>query len=170
MAQRTSRFRQIMDWRAAIWAGLIAGALFLILQMAILAGLVGGSPWGLLRMIAAMVMGQGVLPPPTTFDAVTVVIALLVHFVLSILFALLIAFVLHRWGMLVGIVGGALFGLALYAINYYTFTLFFPWFFPMRSWVTILAHVVFGAAAGGVYEAFEHEIFVAEEYTTEASS
>lgn len=170
MTQRRIRLHQITDWRAAIWAGLIAGALFLALQMGILWALVGGSPWVLLRMIAAMVMGQGVLPPPPTFNAVVVIVALLVHFVLSILFAMLLAFVLHRWGMLVGIIGGALLGLALYAINYYTFTLFFPWFFPMRSWVTVLAHVVFGAAAGGVYEAFEHEIFVAEEYTTEASS
>jgi len=56
-----------------------------------------------------------------------------------------------------------LFGLALYAINYYTFTLFFPWFFPMRSWLVVLSHIVFGATAGGVYEAFEHETYVVEE-------
>jgi len=152
-----------MDWRAAIWAGLVAGVVFLVIQMAILAGVTGGSPWVMLRMIAAMVMGQNVLPPPATFDPVIAVVALLIHFVLSILFALLIAFVLHRWGMLVGIIGGALFGLALYAINYYTFTLFFPWFFPMGNWVAVLAHIVFGAVAGGVYEAFEHEEYVVEE-------
>ena len=63
-----------MDWRAAIWAGLIAGAVLLILQTAILAGVTGGSPWVTLCMIAAMVMGEGVLPPPATFDPVIVVV------------------------------------------------------------------------------------------------
>ncbi len=163
MAQRSITMRQIMDWRAAVLAGIVAGAVFLVLQIAILVSLTGGSsPWVVLRMIAAMVMGQGVLPPPATFDPGITVVALLINFVLSILFALLIAFVLHRWGLLVGIFGGALFGLALYAINYYTFTLFFPWFFPMRSWLIVLSHIVFGATAGGVYEAFEHEEYVAE--------
>ena len=166
MSQRAIRIRQIMDWRAAIWAGLIAGAIFLVLQTAILVSVVGVSPWVTLRMIAAMVMGQGILSAPSTFDPLIIAVGLLVHFALSVLFALLIAFVLHRWGMLIGILGGALFGLALYAINYYTFTLFFPWFFPMRSWIVVLANVVFGAVAGGVYEAFEHEIIVVEEYAT----
>jgi len=163
MAQRSITMRQIMDWRAAVLAGIVAGAVFLVLQIAILAGVTSASPWIVLRMVAAMVMGQGVLPPPTSFDPVITVVALLINFILSILFALLIAFVLHRWGLLVGIVGGALFGLALYAINYYTFTLFFPWFFPMRSWLVVLSHIVFGATAGGVYEAFEHETYVVEE-------
>ena len=164
MAQRSITMRQIMDWRAAVLAGIVAGVVFLALQMAILAGVTGGSsPWVILRMTAAMVMGQSVLPPPASFDPAITLVALLITFVLSILFALLIAFVLHRWGLLVGIIGGALFGLALYAINYYTFTLFFPWFFPMRSWLVVLAHIAFGATAGGVYEAFEHETYVAEE-------
>ncbi len=164
MAQRSLVMRQIMDWRAAIWAGIVAGVVFLALQMGILAGVNGSSsPWIVLRMLAAMVMGQQVLPPPATFDPAIAGVALLINFILSILFALLIAFVLHRWGMLVGMLGGALFGLALYAINYYTFTLFFPWFFPMRSWLVVLAHIVFGATAGGVYEAFEHEEYVVEE-------
>ncbi|MCX6046389.1 MAG: hypothetical protein NT075_14885 [Chloroflexi bacterium] len=163
MAQRSITMRQIMDWRAAVLAGIVAGLVFLVLQMGILAGVAGASPWIVLRMVAAMVMGQGVLPPPASFDPVITIVALLINFVLSILFALLIAFVLHRWGLLVGIVGGALFGLALYAINYYTFTLFFPWFFPMRSWLVVLSHIIFGATAGGIYEAFEHETYVVEE-------
>jgi hypothetical protein len=163
MAQRSIIMRQVMDWRAAIWAGLIAGAVFLGLQMAILASVSGGSPWVMLRMVAAIVMGEDVLPPPATFDPRIAGVALLIHFALSVLFALIIAFVLHRWGLLVGILGGALFGLALYAINYYTFTLFFPWFFSMRGWIVVLVHIIFGATAGGVYEAFEHEEYVVEE-------
>jgi hypothetical protein len=39
----------------------------MMLQMGLVA-LAGDSPWGPPRMIAAIVMGEGVLPPPATFD------------------------------------------------------------------------------------------------------
>lgn len=135
--------RQVVDWRAAIWAGVASGLAFLLVNM-LLTQIYLGSPWIIVRLAASVLMGQGVLPPPATFDLGIFLSALLVHFFLSIVFACVIAFVLHRWGMLVGIIGGAVFGFALYCINFYTFTLFFPWFFPMRSWIMVVSHVAFG--------------------------
>jgi hypothetical protein len=121
----------------------------------------GGGAWIFPRYVAAMVMGEGVLPPPATFAVGPVLVAVIIHFILSILFALLLAFIIHRWGLLVGILGGALFGLALYAINYYTFSSFlFPWFYASRTWMDIVAHLLFGAVAGGIYELLEREVFV----------
>lgn len=154
------KMRRVMDWSAAVWAGILAGAVFLIVQLVLFPFVTGGSPWVVTRLIAAIVLGQGVLPPPAAFDGLVIVVGLVVHFVLSITFALLLAFIVHRWGLWVGIIGGALFGLALYVINYYTFSLFFPWFFPMRSWIDVVSHVLFGAVAGGVYEGLEKEEFV----------
>jgi len=78
---------------------------------------------------------------------------------LAIAFACLIAFCLHRWGILVGIVGGAVFGLALYAINYYSVADALSWLAPLRGWIMALSHVIFGAIAGGVYEALERDRF-----------
>lgn len=153
------RMRQVMDWRAALWAGIIAGAVFLIAQMVLLSLLAGGSPWVVPRRIAAIVLGEAVLSPPA-FSLSIVLVALLVHFFLSVVYALILAFIIHRWGMIVGIVGGALFGLALYVINFYTFSILFPWFFPVRSWIDVFTHMLFGAVAGGVYEALEVEEFV----------
>lgn len=160
MAKVTTRMRQVVDWRAAVWAGIIGGALFFILQMILVPLFTVGSPWVMSRRIAAMVLGPGVLPPPDTFNLGIVLLALVIHFILSILYAVILAIIIHRWGLLVGIVGGGLFGLALYAINYYTFSAFFPWFFPVRSWLDIVSHVVFGALAGGIYEGLEVETYV----------
>jgi hypothetical protein len=101
-----------------------------------------------------------VLPPPVTFDLGITIVALLVNLALSILFAGLIALIIHRWGLIVGLVGGAVLGLALYAINFYTFSFFFPWFFPFRSWMMVVSHLIFGAVAGGTYELLEVEEFV----------
>src|SRR6185369_1281603 len=100
--------------------------------------------------------------PPATFAPGIFAVALLIHLPLSIAFACVIAFVLHRWGLLVGIVGGALLGLALYWINFGTVFNLVPWFAPMKGWETMLAHVVFGAVAGGTYELLEVERFVVE--------
>ena len=152
-------FRQLVDWRAAFLAGLFAGIAFFLLQMALTATLLG-SPWVFARMTAAIALGRGVLPPPATFDAGIVATAVALHLVLSVAYAALIAFVLHRGGLLLGFVGGALFGLALYAINYWTFAQWFPWFLDLRGGLALLSHVVFGSLAGGMYELLEVERFV----------
>ena len=153
------QLKQVVDWRAAVWAGVVAGVVFLFVSM-VLTSVYLGSPWVMVRLIASIVMGEAVLPPPATFELGIFGAALAVHLAFSIVFACLIAYVLHRWGLLVGILGGAAFGLALYFINFYTFSAFFPWFFPMRSWIMAVSHVLYGALAGGLYEALEIEEFV----------
>jgi hypothetical protein len=79
--------------------------------------------------------------------------------VLSIAFTLLIAYIIHRGGLITGILGGALIGLGLYTINFRTLTYVFPWFFAMESTSVLVNHLIFGALAGGIYEALEVEEF-----------
>ena len=160
-------FRQVVDWRAAFLAGLFAGVGLFLLQMATTAWLLG-SPWVFARMTGAMALGRDVLPPPATFDPVVVAVAFAVHMALSFLYAALFAFIVHRGGLLLGILGGALLGLGLYAINYFTFAAFFPWFLDLRSGLVLVLHVVFGALAGGVYELLEVERFVPVDETAAA--
>lgn len=161
--QARTTFRQVMDWRAAIWAGLIAGTISLLALLIGFPAVTGGPPWVVLRWIAALLLGKGVLPPPTTFDAGSAVVALIIHLALSVVYAVILAFIIHRWGLLVGIIGGALFGLAIYAINFFTFTNFFDWFTPARTWAFAAVHILFGAVAGGVYELLERDIYVVAE-------
>jgi hypothetical protein len=156
MGRVTAKMRQVMDWSAAIWAGAISGVIYLILNM-ILTSAYTGSPWLPVRLIASIMMGQGVLPPPASFDAVIFIIAFVLHICLSIGYACLIAGILHRWGLLVGFLGGAAIGAGIYLINFYSVSYFFPWFFPLRSWIVLLSHVLFGGLAGGIYELLERE-------------
>jgi hypothetical protein len=150
--------RKIVDFRAVFWAGLVSGLVFLVVNM-ILSLLFLGTPWIFIRMVAALLLGQDVLPPPASFDPAIFIVALVIHLLLSLVFTTVLALMIHKWGLLVGIIGGALFGLALYAINIYTFSFFFPWFFSLRSWIILLSHVFYGATAGGMYEALEVERF-----------
>lgn len=161
------RLRQLVDWSSAIWAGTLAGAVFLLSNLFLTPVVIGGNAWMVVRLFASILLGESILAPPATFDAGALAAALLVHFTLSILFACLVAFCLHRGGIVVGTLGGAIFGLALYGINFYTLTLpgLYPWFFAMRSWAFVLTHVVFGALVGLIYEALEVEEFVPIEET-----
>jgi hypothetical protein len=163
MTTNNIRLRQVMDWRAALWTGLIAGTLFLVAALIIYPLATGASPWVLVRFIAAIILGQEVLVPINTFNAGVTVVALLAHYTLSILYTLIIAFIVHRWGILLAVIVGALTGLAFYLINFFTFSLFFEWFSLARDWSFLVVHVLFGAVAGGIYELLEQDIYVVDE-------
>lgn len=156
-----SGMRQLVDWGAAFWAGLISGVISFALIL-IISGIVLGSPWYVTRLEGSILLGPSVLPPPTSFDPAIFLMALVVHLVLAVLFTMLVAVIVHKYGIIISVIGGALIGLALYGINYYSLSYFFPWFYQFRSWMFLVEHIVFGAIAGGLYELFEVEVFVPE--------
>ena len=147
--------RMHLDWRAGIGAGLIAGLVFLIAEMILVPLALGGSPFGPVRMIGSIALGEEVLPPPATFDLGITVLALIVHFALSAIYGVLFSLAASRVGM-----GGALgigfaFGIALYFINFFGFTAIFPQFEAARNWVTFIAHGIFGLVAAAAYKPME---------------
>jgi hypothetical protein len=146
-----------MDWRAAVIAGLTAGLVFLVASILVAMLVFGTTPWAVFRYLASLVMGQGVLTP-AGFDAGIVITGLIVNFVLSIIYAVILAFIIHRWGLIVGIVGGALFGAALYLINMYALSMFFPWIFAIASTAVLVLNILWGAVAGGVYELLDEDL------------
>lgn len=144
-----------INWKAAIWAGIIAGVVFMMLEM-VLVGTVGGkSPWGPPRMIAAMVMGESVLPPPGTFDFGIVMVAMMIHLVLSIILGVILGWAISKWRMslITAVVAGTVFGLAVYFVDFYLMTAIFPWFAMARGAISIFAHAMFGLVLGWVYQA-----------------
>lgn len=142
-----------VTWRAVLVAALVAGTAFLLVNLVLTQVLYDINPALSLRYIASLVMGEAIVMDD---DAVSLIVGVLVHYGLSLLFTLVVTIVVHRWGLLVGIIGGGLLGIAIYFINLYTLTLVFPWFFAMNGTVWLLSHLFFGMAAGGVYELFDH--------------
>ncbi|MDQ3636011.1 MAG: hypothetical protein M3405_16140 [Acidobacteriota bacterium] len=153
MEETTTVNTTAINWKAAIIAGIVAGAIFMMLEMILVPLVGGGSPWGPPRMIAAIGMGKEVLPPPGDFALMPVMVAMVIHFVLSIIFAVILAFIIQRFSLGLAILIGAIFGLLLYFINFYGFTAVFPWFAMARNAVSIFSHIVFGAAAAWIYKA-----------------
>ncbi len=154
---------QSFNWNAAIKAGIIAGLVFLILELVLVSTIGGDSPWAPVRMIGAIALGQDVLPPPATFDLTAFIAAVMVHFALAIVYGTIFALVADRagWGLGATTIAGLVFGLLLYAINFYGFTALFPWFAMARNEISIFAHAVFGLVLGYSYRKMIPSVVVA---------
>ncbi|HCR49870.1 MAG TPA: hypothetical protein DIW24_09580 [Bacteroidetes bacterium] len=151
--------RKVVDWNATFWSGLVAGIFFYCLNLLLTPLLIGANEWAMVRLLASPFLGEQILAPPATLNWGALSVSVIGTLLLSLIFTSLISVVVHKGGLLSGILLGAVLGLALYAINFYTLTYFFPWFFAMRSGVMVFVHMVFGAVAGGLYEALEVEVF-----------
>lgn len=147
----------VLDWSAALWSGIISGIVFYLINIFLIPFVYGGNSWTIIRYLASPVLGESILPPPATSNIQSLIISILCTIVLAILFTLIVSYVLHRGGIILGVVGGALFGLALYFINFNTLTLLVPWLYALSSPLMMLNHIIFGILAGGLYEAFEVE-------------
>jgi len=133
---------------AGVWAGTIATgaqlALWWLADRPVLETLVRDA-----RLTAAIVMGPDILAPHSTALIEILLVATVIHFALSVIYALLPVFLAARLTAWPSMLAGALYGLAIYAINLHGFTLLFPWFVVARDGATLLTHLVFGAALFG---------------------
>jgi len=145
-----------VTWRAIPIAGISAGTIFLLVNLVLTPIVMEVDPAIILRYMASLILGSDVLMESNSADII--IVGLIVNYGISLVGAFVIAVVIHRWGLLIGIVIGAILGLAIYGINLYTLTFFFDldWFIAINSLVFMISHVVFGAVAGGVYELFDH--------------
>jgi hypothetical protein len=146
----------VPSWRAALCAGVAAGILSALVEIALWAALTDALPAVLYRdtrFAAAIVMGPRALPPPTSVDWTLTSVATLVHFALSVIYAFVLSALITRLGSAAALLAGAVFGLSVYGLNMYGFTMVFPWFVEDRDWITAAAHAAFGVTAAGVYKA-----------------
>jgi uncharacterized membrane protein YagU involved in acid resistance len=80
------------------------------------------------------------------------IIATVIHFVISIVYSLILARLLSRVGTMFSLLAGSIYGLLIYTVNMYGVTAIFPWFSEVRDWITVVTHVVFGISLAGTYK------------------
>ena len=105
--------RRMPDWSAAAVAGLVAGALLVVVELFWSSMVAGVNPWGTTRMIAAILMGPDVLQ--TSLFSVGTAAALVIHFVLGAILGMVLAAIIAPFqldsssgmAMLAGAVFGA---------------------------------------------------------------
>src|SRR5574341_1640876 len=152
--------RRMPDWMAAAIAGFAAGAVLMVLELLWVASSWGASPWQTTHMVAALVMGRGSLES-TGFSLDTVLVALLTHYVLGIVFGLVLALLISSFRLDssrgVVLTAGGVFGAVLYLFNFHAMSYAFGWITDLRGWATFIGHIVFGMTAAGLYWKFERE-------------
>ncbi|MFP3559445.1 hypothetical protein SB861_53910 [Paraburkholderia sp. SIMBA_049] len=145
---------RLPDWRAAAISGCIAGLVFLLLELFSMA-ILGQNSWGAPRMIVAIALSRDMLSLPATFGFGIILVGLIVHFVLSVTFVLVLAVIVAPFSldssMGIASLAGAAFGVALYLVNFYGMSDLFPWLADARSWASFVSHIVFGIVAADTY-------------------
>lgn len=145
----------VTEWKAGVWAGLIAGLAFVMLEMGLIWMLKGESPWGPPHMMAAMVLGQDVLPKPGTwapFDVKIMMVAMMIHLPLSIAYGLVGAWLCRSARAAGAAMIGAVLGIAIYIVNFYLIApIAFPWFVMARDLIGGFSHMMFGVILGLAY-------------------
>lgn len=137
-----------LSWGASGWAGLVAGAAFILIQGLIVAGFGGPNP---VRLLASIALGESVVAGEAP-ASIVVLAAAAVHLQLSMIYARVLAGMIHRRTQDRAILIGALFGAGLYLLNYHAFAALFPWFAAARGVAAFSAHVAFGVTAAWIYK------------------
>ena len=140
-----STFWSTIRWTRAIEAGLIVGAITFLLSR--------GIPWVGSGAIDPAVMGReispGQSPSPLFFVSV-----MALHFCVSVLYALVIAPIVHGFkNWVAGTVGGIV-GLVLYFINYAITGMIMDLSTTQREWPSIVLHIIFGIICAEAYKGF----------------
>lgn len=147
--------RRTPDWLVAAVSGLAAGAVLMVLDLLWSTFVGGGGPWRTSRMIAPIFVGPESLSSDPGFSVGAVAIALATHYVLGVVFGLVMAAIMAPFNLDAtmgrALSTGAVFGLALYLINFYVVTSVFHWLAELRGWDTVAAHLVFGVVAAVLY-------------------
>ena len=140
---------KLFPWfRFAVGGGLIAGSIYIIVQIFLFPLVLDISAWSAFRIKAALVLNPiQVLSPPADFEIGIISTAVIVHLTLSVLFSIPFGLFLkkvHSGAIFAGVV----YGIILYMINFYLLTYAFHWFADFRNWVTLLSHLLFGLTLG----------------------
>ena len=144
----SEHYRRLAWLETAVLAGVAAGTVATVAQLAlwwltsvpVLATLLRDA-----RLTAAIAMGRGVLSPTPPWRWDVWLMATLIHFALSIAYAVPVSLLAGRLRAGVELIAGAGYGAAIYGVNLYAFTVLFPWFSASRGAVTLLTHLVFGS-------------------------
>ena len=146
-----SRRRAVRLAKAAR-AGALAGAAMAAVLAFLSVTVYDEALWRLPRMIAATVLGTGVLQPEDAFDGRVVLTMLALMLDLGIACALALTSVAGRLHGLRLAALGVGFGVALYALDLHVLPLAYPWLAELRSVDTLMAHLLFGLLAAAPAE------------------
>lgn len=147
------RAKQHFNWKAALYAGLVVGFVFLFLSR--------GVPWGSMGFGQAAMGRTLPINNPPEYIAVNSI----AHMVLAVLYAFLVGIMVFRFELAKAILVGAIAGLVLYGLNCVAFH--FIGGLPANHEVPVLVtHIFFAMITAAAYKAFSVPTVRERERTT----
>lgn len=137
-----SFFRSV-KWSKALQAGLLVGAVLFLLTR--------GIPWVGSGMINPGVMGRE-LPPSQEATPAFFFGVMILHLIVSILYALIIAPIVNGFRAMIAGVVGAVVGLVLYFLNYAAFAALAETAISQGEAIPLVMHILFGLFTAEAYK------------------
>ena len=142
---------RISRWTKGVWTGLIAGTVLLGAQMFLAVEAGSGTVWNPIRLSASIALGSQAIAASAPFTFGILAIGVLVHFLISIWYAVVLGLFIRRLKYGMALLVGAGFGLLLYFVHFYGLTSMYPWVVNARGWIPVISHLAFGMSAAWVY-------------------
>jgi len=133
--------------RAGAEAGLLGGALFLLLEYFSSALLGAGSPMGPAQITLHSILNL----QPGTDTAPHTLTVLIVHFGLSLGTTFVLGYFIHHVVRYWAVTLGAVYGLFLYAINFFVFAFWLPDITAATDAFMVANYMIYGGTIAGLY-------------------
>ncbi len=147
-----------IGWGIAVLAGIAAMIVFAIIEMTFSWAMRGTSPWTPLGIFGTATL-QAIVPSAAVGGGsrtAAVGAALLVA--IGALSGVIVAIIVNRVGTATAAIIGAVFGIAMYAVDMYGVARIFPSLVGLRDWMSALAYVIQGALTAGLYKAMTRDV------------
>ena len=141
-----------VQWGRAALAGVVSMLVFGVVEMAFSWAIRGASPVAPLVAFGTAVL-HAVAPAASVGGGRTVAAGVALLLALGVLYGVVVAALVQRIGTTRAALVGALFGLAMYAVDMYGLARAFPSLVELRDWMSALAGAIQGALVAGLYKA-----------------
>lgn len=146
-----------VDWGMAVLAGVIATIMFSIIEMAFSWAMRGASPLQPLVVFGTVTLHA--LMPSTHVGGGprTMIVGAACLLALGALSGITLSYVVDRLGVRAAALVGAVFGLAMYAVDLYGVARIFASLSALRDWMSALAYVIEGTLTAALYKVMTRE-------------
>jgi hypothetical protein len=146
-----------IDGGMGILAGIVAMVVFTVIEMAFSWAMRGASPLQPLVVFGTAAL-HALMPSAHVGGGIrTMLVGGALLLALGALSGVILAYIVDRIGMAGAAIAGAIFGLAMYAVDLYGVARVLPALLDLRDWMSALAYVIQGTLTATLYKVMTRE-------------
>lgn len=141
-----------VDWSIALVAGIVAMIVFAVIEIAFSWAVRGEAPIRPLVVYGAATLNAVTPSVHPGGGPKTAIVGAVCLLALGALSGIILAYIVDRIGIAAAAIAGAVFGLAMYAVDLYGMARVLTSLVALRDWMSALAYVIQGALAAALYK------------------